>query len=117
MAATVSRLPFRRKNHGGDGTNDGPALRQAPLGIAMTPLPIFVVAGTLAATVVFALVVDTAKGLCSGDSESPDRRTLAALAARAAPQLTARHATAAPASSANSLPPRIRRSTLIVSVR
>jgi len=31
-------------------------------GIFMTPLPIFVVAGTLAATVVFALVVDAAKG-------------------------------------------------------
>ncbi len=31
-------------------------------GIFMTPLPIFVVAGTLAATVVFAFVVDAAKG-------------------------------------------------------
>jgi H+-transporting ATPase len=31
-------------------------------GIFMTPLPIFVVAGTLAATVVFALIVDAAKG-------------------------------------------------------
>jgi H+-transporting ATPase len=34
----------------------------ATLGIFMTPLPIFVVAGTLAATVVFAFVVDAAKG-------------------------------------------------------
>ena len=33
----------------------------ATLGIFMTPLPIFVVAGTLAATVVFAFVVDAAK--------------------------------------------------------
>ena len=31
-------------------------------GIFMTPLPIFVVAGTFAATVVFAFVVDAAKG-------------------------------------------------------
>jgi H+-transporting ATPase len=31
-------------------------------GILMTPLPVFVVASTLAAAVVFALVVDAAKG-------------------------------------------------------
>jgi H+-transporting ATPase len=34
----------------------------AVCGILMTPLPVFVVAGTLAAAVVFALVVDAAKG-------------------------------------------------------